>query len=710
MQLSKNTHLFVDPTVGKHNGISSYCEQAFSLLEKDGRSTFVLKRNNNEKLECFRLRLFDLLKKEDSNVAQIEAPESGASTLLLHYSLPIHIRLHCAQSLGAFWSGEKIDPIMQSYEQEVINRARWISAPSFAAWRETRRLFNVNSAYIFPNPAPEMKNNSCLNRRGILMVGRAQALKGVFFLNSLLKKIPNEIPVTLVGSGMVSVARNLGISDRVVTYNCMEKDKVLEMMRSSVGVLVASPFETFSMVASEALSVNTPVITWSHSGAAELGSYPLIRAIQPWNMDAMAKAIIDLNDETLSLIVENRKNFNSEYLLGSTSLSLNKPPQLWVDEGEQNNSFVEQPAEISIMKNLFDNSKFNRKFRKLKRDPFGFVKDMRLIKVLKNIKFTNNKKNLHDDFRISTIDIFDKKFEGLKYPVLIQNQNSDKSIIIKKINSVDSRSRSVLAINDSNCKFEINLLRELKKFSKESALLDEKHLSIGYFYNFGESELPVEEVMKNIKLGQRAELTHTQNIIACRSSYSVARALRGCHSGTRLFIVVLPNDPQLEIPSNEIDTLIVPLGYEVKKNLVKRVLFYPNISDSFIGVAGAILRACQEASPKPLEILLPIFGKCEYDPTLLDVDTKITEGILFLDCCEDDICNEKKLNFNENFILQISIISKFISGIMICENALWRYKSLIDSADSLEDWSNFLKIAVADGLRFQVRIKNKNNI
>lgn len=708
MQLKRDTHIFIDPTVDKNSGISSYCELAHSLLDKEGRFTYVLKRRNDENLENFRMRIFNLVNKEGSNIIQIEAPESGASTLLLHHSLPVHIRLHCARSLGSFWSGEEIEPIMHTYEQDVINRARWLSAPTFAAWRETQRLFTVNSAYIFPNPAPEHQNNISQNRSGFLLVGRGHVLKGVFFLPSLLKKIPKEIPVTLVGAGMFSVARKLGVSDRVLAYDFMEKDKIFQMMKNSMGVLVISPFETFSMVAAEALSLNTPVITWSHSGAAELGAYPFVRAIQPWNIDEMAKVVIDLNHNPIKSTIRFAKNFNLDYLSGATSLFLSEPPQLWVDMCEKK-SLVDHPAEISLMKNVYSQSTFTRKLKKLKKNPLRFIKDMWIMKILKDTTLTKIENGLQDSYGISIIDSLNKDFEGLKYPVLIQNQNANKSININKINGIDSKLRSVLTILDSNCKFEISLLREIKRLSKDSSLLDERHICLGYFYDFGEPSLPIDLILKNIAPNQRVELAHTQNIIACRSSYSIARALRACHSGTRLFIIVLPNDPPLEIPSNEIDTLIVPLGYVIQKNTVKRVLYYPNLADPCVGVAGAILRACQEASPKPLEVLLPIFGCYEFDPTLLQVDTQLTQGILFLECSEEDICDVEKIKIDENFGTHISYIFKFISGIMICENAFWRYKSFIDSVEGKEDWVNFLRSAIADGLRFEVRVKNKKN-
>jgi hypothetical protein len=149
--------------------------------------------------------------------------------------------------------------------------------------------------------------------------------------------------------------------------------------------------------------------------------------------------------------------------------------------------------------------------------------------------------------------------------------------------------------------------------------------------------------------------------------------------------------------------LIAPVGYSLDQIKLRRVLRYPSLREDNTGIAGAVLRACQEAAPKPLDVLLPALGKCNYDPHLLDVDTSSVQGILLCNQPINFASGETSIGRPISFDEQMALLEHQLEGVLLCESVMWRYRSLIDVAQGPRDWISIIKLAAHDGIRFETK-------
>jgi hypothetical protein len=349
----------------------------------------ILKRRAGEDLHAFRKRVTAAALEAGHRLAVVEAPETGAATLGLPHGSPIHIRLHCANSLGAIWEGRSPDPEILAAEQAAVANASWVSAPSAAAWRETARIISLPEfVQVFPNPVPDYAAGApeAVRAGRVVLLARAQVLKGVLALPEILRHLRQCEGLRLIaaGEGMPGFVRALGLSDEVETTGELDAEGVRHLLGGAVVVLVPSLFETFSMVAAEALSAGTPVVTWAHTGAAELASAPLVRAVEPWDVEAFAKEAIAAARSVAPRSADFAaacQRLNQGYLAGLARASnvaapTAATPAIDGRATELPPDFLLPRSERRERMPNTTSSPFRRKLRKLLRDPQAFFHDM----------------------------------------------------------------------------------------------------------------------------------------------------------------------------------------------------------------------------------------------------------------------------------------------------------------------------------------------
>jgi hypothetical protein len=98
-----------------------------------------------------------------------------------------------------------------------------------------------------------------------------------------------------------------------------------------------------------------------------------------------------------------------------------------------------------------------------------------------------------------------------------------------------------------------------------------------------------------------------------------------------------------------------------------------------------------------------VLGKCNYDPSLLDVDIRSVQGILLCNQPPSFVFQEASLGSPISFDDQMALLRPQLEGILLCESVMWRYRSLIDGAQGPEDWVSIIKLAAHDGIRFETK-------
>jgi hypothetical protein len=211
--------------------------------------------------------------------------------------------------------------------------------------------------------------------------------------------------------------------------------------------------------------------------------------------------------------------------------------------------------------------------------------------------------------------------------------------------------------------------------------------------------MPPGALLAAVPLEERARLSRFQNLIFLGDHGNLPAALRASSPALRVVQVAEDRLPPGCTP-RETD-ILVAVG-AASANLSagwRRVL----VAQDSASVAAALGRALQEAGPKALNLLLPAWGECPYEPNLLDRDPEYCDGLVFLAPGWRPMTHARSCAPARTFSQMISSISSNLRGVLLTETTMWRYRSLVDAADGAEDWAALLGLMLSDGMRFDVR-------
>ena len=181
------------------------------------------------------------------------------------------------------------------------------------SYREKLSRIRPRAIYLLPEAftisASQIKPSSAILKKAegrFLFVGRIDRNKNVQLilqaLSILERKVPNmKLELDVVGDGdefprLVSMARDLGVEDRVRFHGYVSNDKLRPFYEGATALILPSFTETLGQVVMEAFSVGTPVIGSNVGGIPDLveeGRTGYL--IDPHNVDSLADKMVQFS-------------------------------------------------------------------------------------------------------------------------------------------------------------------------------------------------------------------------------------------------------------------------------------------------------------------------------------------------------------------------------------------------------------------------------
>jgi len=166
--------------------------------------------------------------------------------------------------------------------RRIFHRADAVTCLSKFEKRLVKMDFGIRESKILVIPPginyAEFANVKGMPKEGelkkILYVGRIEKYKGLDFVVSALKLLPENFVLEVVGKGpykpkIIKLTRKLGVSDRVRFYQDLSREELIEKYASADVLVLLSKFESYGIVVAEALASKTPCVVAKTSALSE---------------------------------------------------------------------------------------------------------------------------------------------------------------------------------------------------------------------------------------------------------------------------------------------------------------------------------------------------------------------------------------------------------------------------------------------------------
>ncbi|QFT54605.1 D-inositol-3-phosphate glycosyltransferase [Microbulbifer sp. THAF38] len=256
---------------GSSSGIDIYSrELRQTILSKSGINVASLNFNFTEKRRDLRGYVSRSLAEFSKKNTIVEAPDARAFGGLIPAGYFTHIRLHCPLFLAQKYDRANPSKLLKFREVRQIRKADLLSSPSGLMCSELSRELRGKEVSIYPNPIfnyieqpPVVEIERDID---ILFLGRYQYLKGIDVFLKVVGQFGGELKVAVAGDDRPVSSYALNSVDNHGFVGPSEKMALLHRTKC---VLIPSRFESFSMVAYEAISCGAKVITWPNTGFSE---------------------------------------------------------------------------------------------------------------------------------------------------------------------------------------------------------------------------------------------------------------------------------------------------------------------------------------------------------------------------------------------------------------------------------------------------------
>lgn len=690
MSAGGSIYIFADPFGRLDSGVSSYVKNATAILGMDKFPLEVVSRKQYESLPAYRKRLSRSVSDAHAVYSHvtIEAPESDASTADIPAGIAdIHIRLHCSRQLGAFVQGESICANSLAMEQREISRATYLSAPSQSAVIASSKLFNLRKDICcYPNPAPvsvEANAEKATNeRKYVVFVGRFHHLKGAGWAVELAKSLPS-VPFLMVGpeAGLTShptVPDNISFLDG-------NEWRGTDIFSQAKLVIIPSLYETASMVGIEALAMGVPIVAWRHLGIAEYASAPDVTLIEPYQIDEFSKAV-QKGMQSIALHAPSNvgDNLNDLFLKGHHAALLGEHKQFMPVKLSEESAAIVSANVNNTMKDISmftskPHSAWQRKLRKLRRDPVRFFKDMSFVRNITPPGRASIPAGNDGARNVMSSEL--KPFVRITAggPIKFQAPPS------KPVGLITAFLHSECRNDDAQ-----QLISGLSNFD-DFTYVRKPHLQIGTFEGL--------EHVNSLKLLERIDLKNKKNIsgvdhlLLLDPPPVLVEALRSAGTRQRTIVILSKEETAQPDPLHTDVLIVVGKNHPAAKSQGWRRKI---ITDKLTDLPMAIRRAIQEGSPKTPDMLLPLLGfDGNYREELLGCDVKFHQGIIVR---TDDVGDSN--GTMEDTCLKLA---RAMTGLAVTESVYLRYRSLCDQIDDIEARTQFLSYSLYDGMIFDVR-------
>jgi glycosyltransferase involved in cell wall biosynthesis len=148
--------------------------------------------------------------------------------------------------------------------------------------------------HVFKNPPPlaMAPRAGFPKRRDVVFLGRFRPVKGVGYLDGLLRRLPAGVSVALAGRDSGSYSPPPEARCQVAVLGEVPGEERLRLLGESRVALTLSSFENCSMVILESLATGTVVAGWRVGGNDEIAAGSLVRLAPLGNIEALAEAIV----------------------------------------------------------------------------------------------------------------------------------------------------------------------------------------------------------------------------------------------------------------------------------------------------------------------------------------------------------------------------------------------------------------------------------
>lgn len=256
-------------------------------------------------------------------------------SFIAQLSIPVVITVHGLSAIRVKGSYAKrnylnmrfiIDPY---FEKKALQSANKIIAVSMWMKDNVDNIIGVNPKTVYiPNGIDVEEYSNIepvkdMHHPSIFFVGRLIKIKGVDILIKALQIIKTSIPdihLYIAGEGplrerLESLAVKLNV-DKNITFLGFVSDKKIQMLASTDVFVMPSRFESFGIVALEALAAGAPVVAANVGGIPDIldnGRYGIL--VEPENPEDLAQKIIMLieNPDLRKKLSEMGKQRAKEY-------------------------------------------------------------------------------------------------------------------------------------------------------------------------------------------------------------------------------------------------------------------------------------------------------------------------------------------------------------------------------------------------------------
>lgn len=691
-------YLFLDPFSSTKSGVSAYIKSASAILNKHLK-VFVLKIGKEERLEDFRLRVFEFVR---NNVVKIiESPETRTATKYLNAHDKIHIRLHGSRVVGDYVQNIPIKKDILEDEQKEINKAWVISAPSLITVQYAKKFFyNLDSVAIFPNPTlfanKKFSSRTIKCSPRVFFIGRGENLKGIFFIKKIQEGFKGEINII----GDERLRRYIKKNKIICHFFNGEDGQWGKYILPGDIVIVLSIFETWSMVISESISRYCQVISWEHLGICEFANnFSYIYKINPWDIYKFSQALNMMSKiESIkpSEFIQFLEFLNKEYY--NNILNLHHKESFLIKKYNANKVILPEQIDF-ITINLVKSEKTMRlkqKFMKLINDPGRFIYDSRFIpEFIKNkfhkstvpvsnipiVKDTKNRKDVN--IKNNNVKNLEAGKEIKSWSLL--GTSPSGFITFPKIETKRPDLKTMILVPERMLS-RLSGLDELLYLHKDFYPLRKEEL-LCCTYRDELSELNIDNIMAKLNIDNRNRLSNIQNIFVFDDTENLATALFFCNYELKV-IQIFP-EAKKDV-SNVLNCYIMPYDDNILNESLQRKCFYYEDNKELSLVIRKVL---QEIIPRDVNLLLPVISSTEYNPQLIqnrmkcDVLVKLKDGLF-----ETRPANHLELCF---------AMSNLTISLYATEKTFLNYQNLLINPN-VNNIAIFYELASKDGLYFEV--------
>lgn len=711
-------YLFIDPIKEVNSGISQYIYHANSLINSLNISTYILKINNNESDEEFRIRIAQFVANHEIDV--IESPETKFATKYINHPR-IHIRLHCSKVIGNYFQGLYIDRKIIIEEQKEIDKAYIVTAPSLETVKISSMFFSnlENKVCIIPNPFLHISANNPKQlpreKSKLFFIGTGKFLKGIYFF----KDIHLVKPIYFIGDELLENFLKLNFaSDSYIFINGNNRDFLSKINIFDI-IIVPSIFETWSMVAAEGLSQYARIITWQHIGITNF--FDFVSIVQPFDLEKFQQVIN--NEVSKSYLIEDINSYikkidNTFYVMNR--LYLDKVKQLVLfDSGENiyqklNLQSISLPNPILIHNTSGSFiMRLQKKIKKLFNNPKLFFNDSRFVpdflkKPVPLLLNNSQKKPMDTNMdvksntqsllelnepksssnlipKIDPIKIMDALMSGtgfLKFP----DRNSDKHDNIRAILLFPKKEINYIKKILENLVYHVDFLplrsNELMVCSYPDSISDEDYLNIAC----------------SIDNANKARFSKYPNIFIYDITDNLARAIRSINHEVTVTQVIPEYYNQL--PKNlkliNLDFYLIP-SQLTSIPLNKRKVFQYQSNQVLLQYIRKII---QETIPRDLNLFLPVIAPIDYRPELINMN----EGNTYFNILVKLKNKFHTIHANSNVSNHLHFCDEMALNtleLFVLEKVFLKYQNLLVNPTE-ENLAQFYKLASQDSLRFKV--------